>query len=488
MGLATTISPRLFHSSAVRLTLLYAAVFAVSVVGLMGFVTWSATGYMAQQIDNTVTNELAEVQADAGSGGDEAVRQVIEALVVRSPGMFYLLQSSQGALVAGNMRQIQPYTGVRVLKSPHQQGLGRARGGIRGRGVVLPSGSYLFVGLSAYELNEMREVLVRAAAWGLAVTALIALAGGLATSFWLLRRIDAIGLASRQIMSGDLGRRIALSGSGDEFDRLAAGLNEMLDRIQQLMRGLQQVSSDIAHDLRTPLTRLRQRLEVARRRSKTTADFEQSIDAAIGDSEAILASFAALLRIAQVEAGTRRAGFMCVDLSTLLLDVSEAYGPDLEAAGLTLTTRIAAGLRVSGDRELLSQLLPTSSRTPCGTVRPGHAWRCRPMTPQRPCMLSWLMPAPASHLSHGWNCCKGSLAWNAAGPRPEADLGSVSLLPLPDCTRAALLWRTTCQASAAWSNFRSGKPSIEDAPLPSTLPPDRRQDGVQEPTNLLEPG
>ena len=322
----------------------------------MGFVTWSATGYMAQQIDNTVTNELAEVQADAGSGGDEAVRQVIEALVVRSPGMFYLLQSSQGALVAGNMRQIQPYTGVRVLKSPHQQGLGRARGGIRGRGVVLPSGSYLFVGLSAYELNEMREVLVRAAAWGLAVTALIALAGGLATSFWLLRRIDAIGLASRQIMSGDLGRRIALSGSGDEFDRLAAGLNEMLDRIQQLMRGLQQVSSDIAHDLRTPLTRLRQRLEVARRRSKTTADFEQSIDAAIGDSEAILASFAALLRIAQVEAGTRRAGFMCVDLSTLLLDVSEAYGPDLEAAGLTLTTRIAAGLRVYGDRELLSQL------------------------------------------------------------------------------------------------------------------------------------
>ena len=322
----------------------------------MGFVTWSATGYMAQQIDNTVTNELAEVQADAGPGGDEAVRQVIEALVVRSPGMFYLLQSSQGALVAGNMRQIQPYTGVRVLKSPHQQGLGRARGGIRGRGVVLPSGSYLFVGLSAYELNEMREVLVRAAAWGLAVTALIALAGGLATSFWLLRRIDAIGLASRQIMSGDLARRIALSGSGDEFDRLAAGLNEMLDRIQQLMRGLQQVSSDIAHDLRTPLTRLRQRLEVARRRSKTTADFEQSIDAAIGDSEAILASFAALLRIAQVEAGTRRAGFMCVDLSTLLLDVSEAYGPDLEAAGLTLTTRIAAGLRVYGDRELLSQL------------------------------------------------------------------------------------------------------------------------------------
>ena len=347
---------RLFHSSAVRLTLLYAAVFAVSVVGLMGFVTWSATGYMAQQIDNTVTNELAEVQADAGSGGDEAVRQVIEALVVRSPGMFYLLQSSQGALVAGNMRQIQPYTGVRVLKSPHQQGPDRARGGIRGRGVVLPSGSYLFVGLSAYELNEMREVLVRAAAWGLGVTALIALAGGLATSFWLLRRIDAIGLASRQIMSGDLGRRIALSGSGDEFDRLAAGLNEMLDRIQQLMRGLQQVSSDIAHDLRTPLTRLRQRLEVARRRSKTTADFEQSIDAAIGDSEAILASFAALLRIAQVEAGTRRAGFMCVDLSTLLLDVSEAYGPDLEAAGLTLTTRIAAGLRVYGDRELLSQL------------------------------------------------------------------------------------------------------------------------------------
>ena len=365
--------PKLLRSSAVRLTLLYAAVFAVSVVGLMGFVTWSATGFMARQIDSTVSNELAEVQADAGSGGDEAVRHVVEALVVRSPGLFYLLQSPQGALVAGNMQPMQPYTGVRVLSSSHQPGSGRGRGGIRGRGVVLPSGSYLFVGLSAYELNEMQEVLVRAAAWGLAATALIALAGGLATSLWLLRRIDAIALASRQIMSGDLGRRIAISGSGDEFDRLAAGLNEMLDRIQHLMRGLQQVSSDIAHDLRTPLTRLRQRLELARRRSKTTADFEQSIDGAIEDSEAILALFAALLRIAQVEAGTRRAGFVCVDLSAVLLDLAEAYGPDMEAAGLTLTTQIADGLGVYGDRELLSQLFANLIENTLRHCPPGTA-------------------------------------------------------------------------------------------------------------------
>ena len=365
--------PKLLRSSAVRLTLLYAAVFAVSVVGLMGFVTWSATGFMARQIDSTVSNELAEVQADAGSGGDEAVRHVVEALVVRSPGWFYLLQSPQGALVAGNMQPMQPYTGVRVLSSSHQPGCGRGRGGKRGRGGVLPSGSYLFVGLSAYELNEMQEVLVRAAAWGLAATALIALAGGLATSLWLLRRIDAIALASRQIMSGDLGRRIAISGSGDEFDRLAAGLNEMLDRIQHLMRGLQQVSSDIAHDLRTPLTRLRQRLELARRRSKTTADFEQSIDGAIEDSEAILALFAALLRIAQVEAGTRRAGFVCVDLSAVLLDLAEAYGPDMEAAGLTLTTQIADGLGVYGDRELLSQLFANLIENTLRHCPPGTA-------------------------------------------------------------------------------------------------------------------
>jgi signal transduction histidine kinase len=331
-------------------------VFAISVVGLMGFVAWSATGYMARQIDNTVANELAEVQSDAADGSDAALRPVVEALIVHSPGVFYLLQDAKGRLIAGNMQPIDPRPGRRVLVSAPQTQPGHALGGIRGRGVVLSSGSYLFVGLSPFELGEMQEVIGRAAAWGLAATALIALAGGLTTSLWLLRRIDAISLASREIMAGDLGRRIVLHGNGDEFDRLAAGLNAMLDRIQELMRGLQQVSSDIAHDLRTPLTRLRQRLELARRRSGSVAEYQAAIDAAIGDSQAMLDLFAALLRIAQIESGTRRAGFTQVDLSVVLADLAEAYGPELEAGGQSLTTRIEPALCLHGDRQLLAQL------------------------------------------------------------------------------------------------------------------------------------
>ncbi len=353
--MSSVLRHRLFRSSTVRLTLLYAAVFAISVVGLMGFVAWSATGYMARQIDTTAANELAEVQSDAGNGSDEAIRRVVESLIMHSPGVLYLLQDAQGGLIAGNMQPIHPQPGPRVLERMHQAEPGHALGGIRGRGILLPSGSYLFVGLSTYELGEMQEVMTRAAIWGLAVTALIALAGGLATSVWLLRRIDAISLASREIMAGDLGRRVALRGNDDEFDRLAAGLNVMLDRIQELMRDLQRVSNDIAHDLRTPLTRLRQRLELARRRSGSVAEYQAAIDAAISDSEAILELFAALLRIAQVESGTRRAGFEPVDLSAVLTDLAEAYGPELEAGGQMLTTRIQEGLCLHGDRQLLAQ-------------------------------------------------------------------------------------------------------------------------------------
>ena len=336
--------------------MLYAAVFAASVAGLMGFVAWAATGYMARQIDDTVANELAEVQSDAESGSDQAIRRVVDTLIVHSPGVFYLLQDTQGSVIAGNMLPIRPRPGLRVLEWTHQPDPGHATGGIRGRGVVLSSGSYLFVGLSTFELGEMQEVVARAAAWGLAVTVLIALAGGLMTSVWLLRRIDAISLASREIMAGDLGRRVALRGKDDEFDRLADGLNAMLDRIQELMRGLQQVSSDIAHDLRTPLTRLRQRLELARRRSGSVTDYEAAIDAAIGDSEAMLDLFAALLRIAQIESGSRRSGFAQLDLSAVLADLAEAYGPELEVEGQTLTAQIEPGLRLHGDRQLLAQL------------------------------------------------------------------------------------------------------------------------------------
>ena len=348
--------PRPLRTSSFRLTLLYIALFSASVLLLFGIVTWLVTRSMAEQIDTTVTNELAEVQADAGGQDIEALKRVVEGLTARSPGIFYLLQSRDGRVLAGNMLALHPKAGARALAWTHQNSGRHMPGGIRGRGIILPDGSYLFVGVSDYQLGEVREAIVRAFSLGLAAALVLALAGGLATSYGVLRRVESISRASRAIMAGDLAQRIMLRGTDDEFDHLSASLNAMLHRIQNLMIGLQQVSSDIAHDLRTPLTRLRQRLELARRRESTVEGLHNALDGAIGNADEILRTFSALLRIAQIEAGTRRGSFKSIALSDLLERLIENYQPVAEEKGQTLHGQITSSLSVNGDRELLTQL------------------------------------------------------------------------------------------------------------------------------------
>lgn len=346
---------RLLRTTSFRLTLLYAGVFGASVVILFGVVALTARHFMAQEIDNAVDAELAEVQSEAGGHGTDELRALVGGLAARSPGISYLLQTPNRQVLAGNMEQLDPQLGVRALSWPHRAG-GGIRGGVRGRGVLLPDGNYLFIGLSSFELNEMQEAIARAFLAGLAVTIGLAAAGGLLTSVSVLRRVEEISRTSREIMAGDLARRIDLRGTGDEFDHLATSLNAMLDRIQHLMSGLQQVSSDIAHDLRTPLTRLRHRLELAYRREATLDGLRIALDASIRDADAILETFGALLRIAQIEAGIRKSGFTQVDLTNLLEDLVEAYQLVAEERQQSLISQFPQNLIVFGDRELLVQL------------------------------------------------------------------------------------------------------------------------------------
>jgi len=182
------------------------------------------------------------------------------------------------------------------------------------------------------------------------------LVGGALMSASVLRRIEAVSQTSRDIIRGDLARRIPLNGSGDEFDHLAVSLNAMLDRIGVLMEGLRQVSTDIAHDLRTPLTRLRQRLELAQQQPPDAQALSAALGATLTGIDAILQTFGALLRIAQIESGARKASFRTVDLSELLHTVAEIYQPAIEEKSQSLHEDIAAGLAVNGDRELLTQL------------------------------------------------------------------------------------------------------------------------------------
>jgi signal transduction histidine kinase len=348
--------PRSLRTSSFRLTILYAAMFGLSGLVLFTVVGWSVTRFMAAQLDATVANELAEVRADAGSLDTAALKRVIDGLTVHSPGLYYLLQSPDGQVVAGNMIPIRPEPGARSLRWAHEAPDRRPAGGIRGRGVLLPGGRYLFVGVSDDQLGELREVITRTFVLGSGVTVVLAVAGGLIMSIGVLRRVEAVSQASRAIMAGDLTQRMVLRGTEDEFDHLSTSLNGMLDRIQDLMQGLQQVSNDIAHDLRTPLTRLRQRLELAHRRENTVDGLHAALDGAIGNVDAILDTFGALLRIAQIEAGTRRSGFRPVALSALLSGLVEAYQPVAEEKAQDLRADIAPGLSVEGDRELLTQL------------------------------------------------------------------------------------------------------------------------------------
>ena len=223
---------------------------------------------------------------------------------------------------------------------------------IRAKGLLLPDGDFLLVGQSAYQLRETGEVIVRAFGWGLLVTVILGLIGGALMSTGMLRRVESIRVTAQAIMAGNLAQRIPTRGTGDDFDLLSASLNEMLDRIQTLMEGLRQVSNDIAHDLRTPLTRLRQRLEIARARSRTVEEYRQPSMRSSRDTDEILNTFAAMLRIAQIEAGTARARFAAVDLSALLKAIVELYAAlaeDQRAGALAAGSSTASSSGATGN-------------------------------------------------------------------------------------------------------------------------------------------
>lgn len=355
---------RLIRTSSFRLTMLYAGLFVISVTILFGVVYLSAVQTMGRQIDHTVNDEVTEVLANAPPGNLAALQHTIAEFAVKSPSLRYLLQDNHGVVLAGNLPHVNPLPGVHALPG-HEAGKHAAS--IRGKGVLIPGG-YLFVGASDYEMREMKAAVARAFAVSLVFTVILALAGGTLMSLGVLRRVETIGRTTRDIIAGDLTRRIPLRGSDDEFDQLATGLNAMLDRIQALMAGLQQVSSDIAHDLRTPLTRLRQRLELARRsqdmnvagsmaeRLERGNALRDVLDDSIDNVDAILRTFSALLRIAQIEAGTRRSGFVELDLAPLLEGLAETFQPVAEERGKSLTASVAGPLMVLGDRELITQM------------------------------------------------------------------------------------------------------------------------------------
>ncbi len=202
------------------------------------------------------------------------------------------------------------------------------------------------------ELTETRSLIVRTLGWGFGITLLLGVAGGLMMSRSTVRRIEAINATSREIIQGDLSRRIPTEGSGDDFDRLTENLNSMLDQIETLMDGVRHVSDNIAHDLKTPLTRLRNRLETINVRPEPDSS---DVEEAIAEADSLLATFNALLRIARIEAGHRKSDFADVNLSNVVSDVVELYEPLAHERGQSLNVSVEENLTVRGDRDLLFQ-------------------------------------------------------------------------------------------------------------------------------------
>lgn len=344
---------KILRTSAFRLTLLYAGIVCTSFIVLFAIIYWSTARYMDRQFDDTVGNEIAEIQSDAANGNLAALRKIVSALTRNSPGFFYLLQDRDGNVLAGNIPAMSPTQGI--IDRVHVQTKNRALP-LRGKGVILNEGVFLFVGLSTTELHKMQIAVAQIFVWGFVATIFISLVSGAFISLVMLARVEALSNVSREIVSGDLDRRIPLRGSNDEFDHLAVSLNAMFDRIQGLMDGLRQVSTDIAHDLRTPLTRLRQRIETALHKADDATSLRDGFQAALKDIDSILDTFSALLRIAQLETSERRSQFADVDLTDLLRTTVELYAPMAEEKEQSINERIEDGLMIRGDRELLLQL------------------------------------------------------------------------------------------------------------------------------------
>ncbi len=340
------------------------ALFAGSTLLLLVFLYWATAGYMSRQLEETIAVEMRSLIEQHAPYDILRLPLVIQERIKANPqGSFlYLLITPNERRLAGNLnhwpQNINKYSdhwadfGFWTTTENPQR--------LHARGLIFrfPSSPlYLLVGRDIRELEKTRQLIRRALIWGLGFTLWMGLVGGILMSASLVRRIETINQTSRSIMSGQLSQRMPSNGTQDEFDQLADNLNSMLDRIEELMSAVRHVSDNIAHDLKTPLTRLRNRLEQLLHKPPTWETLQAKIAEAIGEADQLLNTFNALLRIARIESGRQGQREENVDLYALACDAAELYEVMAEEKDQHFVSQLESPAIVRGDRDLLFQAL-----------------------------------------------------------------------------------------------------------------------------------
>lgn len=365
--------PELFNTTTFRWALAFAAVFSAGVLLLALFIYWQTVGYLTHRVDLELMRNAREIAQAAPDARPELIDRYLKSgdNVLRLAGVF----GPTGRPEAGNLPSIPaslPLSGkIVVIRLPVEVADRSRLQSVRALALPMSGAQTLVLERSPADFDEISGIITRALALALAPALLLALTGGWVLSRGALKRIAAVHGASRLIMAGKLGERLPTRGTQDDFDKLAVIVNEMLDEIERLMVEAKGVGEDIAHDLRTPLTRLRTRIERVLETLPPAGDATASLSLAIDDIDQVLVTIKAILRIAEVEHGQRRGAFRDVDLNDVLREAVDLYEPMAEAKGLELVFREARGCSTRGDADLLfeaiSNLLDNSIKfTPAG--------------------------------------------------------------------------------------------------------------------------
>lgn len=344
-------------SAAFRLAAVVLSLYVLAAAAISGGLLWQTNQVLTDQVLTTLKSEAAVLSSEEQSGGTDALIAAVQARSrPEGPGLYFLV-GDDGQKLAGNLSRWPP----ELLNAPNG-GVFRyqpASGQTERLGVAIPLSFANGIGLSVgRDIQEQRTYADRVK-WvfltGFGLLSLLSLAGGLWISRSVLKRIDNVNATSQSIMAGDLSRRIPLDGSGDELDGLAQNLNAMLDRIESLMSGLKEVSDNIAHDLKTPLNRLRNAAEAALSDPRGSEAYRDGLEQTIEKADDLIKTFNALLLVARLEAGVLEDNAQAFDAGALVRDVAELYEPAAEEAGFELRTSAATGLWLKANRQLIGQ-------------------------------------------------------------------------------------------------------------------------------------